>query len=280
MSDVVGSVNSLGTTPGSSPGGTLLAPDEPAAVEIVNPKASAPVLLVCDHASNFIPRALANLGLDETHLWRHIAYDIGVAEVTRQLSRRLGATAILCGFSRLVIDPNREPGAPSSIPEVVDGVAISGNRTLSEAASRGRIEAFFRPYHQAIEDRLRMLVARGPAPAVVSVHSFTPVMDGFERPWQVAALWDRDSRLPLPFMTTLRSLGFTVGDNEPYSGRDFHGYTMQRHADARGLANLLIEIRQDLIDTSDGVEEWSEILAGTLRDILADPVVHQAKALT
>lgn len=280
MSDVVVSVNSFGTSPGTSPGGPLLARDEPAAVEIVNPKASAPLLLVCDHASNFIPRALDNLGLDETHLWRHIAYDIGVAEVTRQLSRRLGATAILCGFSRLVIDPNREPGAPSSIPDVVDGVAIPGNRILSEAACRGRIEAFFRPYHQAIEDRVRVLMARSQAPAVVSVHSFTPVMDGSERPWQVAALWDRDPRLPLPFMTTLRSLGFTVGDNEPYSGRDFHGYTMQRHADAQGLANLLIEIRQDLIDTSDGVEEWSEILGGTLRDILADPAVYQAKALT
>lgn len=276
MSDAVVSENSLGR----SPDRPLLAPDEPAAVEIVNPKASAPVLLVCDHASNFIPRALDNLELDETHLWRHIAYDIGVAEVTRQLSRRLGATAIVCGFSRLVIDPNRDPGAPSSIPEAVDGVAIPGNRNLSEAACRGRIEAFFKPYHQAIEDRLRMLMARGPAPAVVSVHSFTPVLDGFERPWQVAALWDRDPRLPLPFMTTLRSLGFTVGDNEPYSGRDFHGYTMQRHADAQGLANLLIEIRQDLIDTPDGVGEWSEILAGTLRDILADPAIYEAKALT
>jgi predicted N-formylglutamate amidohydrolase len=237
MSDVV--------LPLKAPGGPLLAPDEPATVEIVNPEASAPVLLVCDHASNFIPRALANLGLDETHLWWHIAYDIGVAEVTRLLSRRLGATAILCGFSRLVIDPNA---------------------------------TFFKPYHQAIEGRLRMQAARGPVPAVISLHSFTPVMDGLERPWQVAALWDRDPRLPLPFMAALRSLGYTIGDNEPYSGRDFHGYTMQRHADAQGLANLLIEIRQDLIDTADGIGEWAEILGGALRDILADPNIHETKA--
>jgi predicted N-formylglutamate amidohydrolase len=253
----------------------LLAPDEPAAGEILKPESTAPVLLICDHASNFIPRALDNLGLDETHLWRHIAYDIGVAEVTRQLSRRLGVTAILGGFSRLVIDPNRAPGTPSSIPDFVDGVAIPGNRALSDDQHRQRVEAFFDPYHQAIEDRLAMMMSRGPAPAVVSVHSFTPVMDGFERPWQVAALWNRDPRLPLPFMGALRSLGFTVGDNEPYSGRDFHGYTMQRHADAMGFANLLIEIRQDLIDTADGVAEWSEILAGTLRDILAGPGIHE-----
>lgn len=277
MSDVVVSVKSPGESPGESPGGPLAAPGEPGAVEILNPEASAPVLLVCDHASNFIPPALANLGLDETHLWRHIAFDIGVAEVTRQLGRRLGAAAVLCGYSRLVIDPNRDPGAPSSIPESVDGVAIPGNRNLSAAERRDRIESYFEPYHRAIADRLELMSARGPAPAVVSVHSFTPVMDGFERPWQVAALWDRDPRLPLPFMATLRSLGFTVGDNEPYSGRDFHGYTMQRHADAQGLANLLIEIRQDLIDTPDGAAEWSEILAGTLRDILADPAVYEAK---
>lgn len=263
-----------------SPGGPLTAPDEPGAVEVVNPDADGPVLLVCDHASNFIPRALANLGLDETQLWRHIALDIGVAEVTRQISDRIGATAILCGFSRLVIDPNRDPRAPSSIPDFVDGVAVPGNRDLSEARRRDRIEAFFEPYHQAIADRLALMMARGPVPAVISVHSFTPVMDGVERPWQVAALWDQDPRLPLPFMATLRSLGFAVGDNEPYSGRDFHGYTMQRHADAQGLANLLIEIRQDLIDTPGGMHDWSEILAGTLRDVLANPAIYQAKAPT
>ena len=261
-----------------APGGPILAPDEPATVEIVNPEASAPILLVCDHASNFIPRALGNLGLDEAHLWWHIAYDIGVAEVTRQLSRRLGATAILCGFSRLVIDPNRGPETSSSIPEAVDGVAIPGNRDLGAAEREARIAGFFTPYHQAIEGRLRTMLARGPAPAVVSLHSFTPVMDGFERPWQVAALWDRDPRLPEPFMAALRGLGFTVGDNEPCSGRDFHGYTMQRHADARGLANLLIEVRQDLIDTADGVAEWSEILGNSLRDILSDPKIHETMA--
>ena len=270
MSDVV--------LPFKAPDGPLLAPDEPATVEIVNPDSSRPLLLICDHASNFIPRALAGLGLEETHLWWHIAYDIGVAEVTRQLSRRLDATAILCGFSRLVIDPNRELESPSSIPDITDGVAVPGNRGLSEAARRDRIATFFGPYHEAIENRLRTMAARGPDPAIVSLHSFTPVMDGFERPWQIAALWDSDPRLPLPFMAALRRLGYTVGDNEPYSGRDFHGYTLQRHADSRGLANLLIEIRQDLIDTADGAGEWSDVLAGALRDILADPAIYRARS--
>lgn len=261
------------TDPGEGGGAAA----QPGLYEIVNPDAAAPVLLLCDHASNRIPAAYGDLGLHEAHLVRHIAYDIGVAEVTRQLSQRLGATAVLSGFSRLIVDPNRSPEAATFIPEAGDGVAIPGNQGLSAAEREARKTAFFDPYHGAIEARLGALMARGPDPAVVSVHSFTPIMDGFERPWQVCALWNRDPRLPLPFMKTLRGLGYTVGDNEPYTGRDQHGYTLHRHADSRGLANLLIEIRQDLIDTHHGVAEWTEILAVTLRDILADPAVYEAR---
>lgn len=269
MSDVAHSME-----PGA---GGLLAPDEPTPCQILNPEAATPLLLICDHASNFIPRAFNNMGLDETQLARHIAYDIGIAEVTRQLSRRLDAAAVLCGFSRLIVDPNRDPEDPTSIPQIGDGAVIPGNRELTPAARQARIDGFFKPYHRAISRRLDTLVARGPAPAVIAVHSFTPVIRGFERPWQVSALWNKDPRLPLPFMAKLRALGFTVGDNEPYSGRDRHGYTLHRHAEPRGLANLLIEIRQDLIDTHHGAAEWAELLSVMLTDILADPAIYEAK---
>ena len=255
----------------------LLAVVEPAVYEIFNPEASAPLLLICDHASNFIPRSLASLGLHETQLARHIAYDIGIAEVTRQLARRLDATAMLSGFSRLIVDPNRDPEDPTQIAQIGDGAVVPGNRNLNPAARRARLETFFEPYHEAIEARLDALEAHGSAPAVISVHSFTPVMRGFERPWQVCALWNRDPRLPLPFMDKLRALGFTVGDNEPYSGRDRHGYSMHRHPEPRGLANLLIEIRQDQIDTHHGAADWAETLAGVLAEILADPSIRQAE---
>jgi predicted N-formylglutamate amidohydrolase len=193
----------------------LLAADEPRSYEVVNPEAGAPVLLLCDHASNFIPRAFKNLGLDEAHLARHIAYDIGIADVTRALARRLEATAVLGGFSRLVIDPNRDPEDPTLIPQIGDGAVVPGNRELSAEARAARLKTFFEPYHEAITGLLDAMSARGPAPAVISVHSFTPVMRGVERPWQVCALWNRDPRLPLPFMAKLRALGLTVGDNEP-----------------------------------------------------------------
>ena len=260
---------------------TLLAPDEPAAAKAINESGRTGALLICDHASNFVPASLGTLGLDETQLARHIAFDIGAGEVTRQLAERLDAPAVLSGFSRLIVDPNRTLDAPSLIPEVSDGVGVPGNRDLLPAARQARIEAFHRRYHEAIDGALERLTQceaeKHPegAPVMISVHSFTPVMDGTERPWHVGILWNRDPRLPLPLMERLRALGLEVGDNLPYSGRDKHGYTLHRHAEPRGLANALIEIRQDLIDTHHGASEWAALLAGVLGELLADPALYR-----
>ena len=231
---------------------TLLAPDEPAPVEVLNVDGALPVLLICDHATNFIPRALRSLGLDQAQMARHIAWDIGIAEVTRDLSRRLDAPAVLSHFSRLIVDPNRDLDDPTLIPQLSDGVVVPGNQGLTKGEIQARINNFHRPYHQAIRRSLDALVARGPEPAMVSMHSFTPVMKGAERPWHVGILWDSDPRLPEPLMARLRAQGVPVGDNEPYTARDGHGYTLYEHAARRGLAHVLIEIRQDLIDTHHG----------------------------
>jgi predicted N-formylglutamate amidohydrolase len=257
---------------------SLLAADEPAPFESVNAAGAAPLLLICDHAAAFIPRALGGLGLDEAQLRRHIALDIGAAEVTRLLAGRLDAPAVLSRFSRLVIDPNRTFEAPSLIPVRSDGIEVPGNRDLLPAAREARIRTFHQPYHEAVAARLDALVAAQaasgpPPPAVVSVHSFTPVMDGQERPWQVGILWNRDGRLALPLMARLRALGLEVGDNLPYSGRAIFGYSLQRHAEARRLPHVLVELRQDLIDTRQGAEEWAGLLAAALQEALLDPGV-------
>ena len=257
---------------------SLLAADEPRPFESINPEGDPRVLLTCDHASRFIPRALNQLGLDEATLLRHIAWDIGAAEVTRHLARRLDLPALLSGFSRLVIDPNRKPDAESSIPAISDGVTIPGNLVLSAAAAKARRRDLFEPYHAATAALLDRAAGQGIAPAIISVHSFTPVMDGVERPWQVGILWNRDGRLADPLIARLRALGLTVGDNEPYSGRDFHGYSMQTHGDARGLANVLVELRQDLIDTHHGAEAWAKTLGEVLAEVLRDPGLYRAAA--
>ncbi|MDX1401474.1 MAG: N-formylglutamate amidohydrolase, partial [Kiloniellales bacterium] len=146
----------------------------------------------------------------------------------------------------------------------------------SEAQRRARIENFFMPYHRATHDLIESRIAAGRRPALISMHSFTPVMNGFERPWKIGVLWNKDGRLPLPLIHRLRAIDIQVGDNEPYSGRDNHGYSQHVHADDRGLANALIEVRQDLIDTHHGAEEWGGILSRVLQEILSDPELYRA----
>jgi predicted N-formylglutamate amidohydrolase len=255
----------------------LLAPDETRHFEHFNGAAQAPLLLLCDHATRFIPRALKSLGLDEAALTRHIAWDIGIAEVTRQLARRLDAPALLSHFSRLVVDPNRQLDNPTLMPEISDGTVVPGNRDLDAAAREARIETFFRPYHDAIDAQLDAMQAAGRVPALVSMHSFTPIMHGLQRPWEIGILWNRDPRLPRPLMDRLRAEGFSVGDNEPYSGADGHGYTQHTHGDSRGLANVLIEVRQDLVDTQQGAALWAERLAAALGAVLRDAALYRVE---
>jgi predicted N-formylglutamate amidohydrolase len=263
-----------------APATSLLAPDEPAPYEIVNAAGAAPLVLLCDHASRFIPRALDNLGLGQAELSRHIAWDIGIADVTRRLAEIMDAPAVLSRFSRLIVDPNRALDDPTLVPRISDGVIVPGNRELAPAEIGRRIAAFHRPYHAAvdrvIEGKLADLRQSGRRPALISMHSFTPVIKGTERPWQIGILWNRDPRIPEPLMARLRAEGIVVGDNEPYSGRDNHGYTLHVHAEPRGLANALIEMRQDLIDTHHGAAEWTRRIRDALRHVLDDPRIYAA----
>jgi predicted N-formylglutamate amidohydrolase len=242
---------------------SLLAPDEKPAFELFNGEGRARVLFVCDHASAAVPRALGDLGLSPADFQRHIAIDIGAADVARRLAGALDAPLVLSGYSRLVIDCNRRLDHPTSIPEESDGTPVPANRSLSPADRGARAAACFEPYHAAIAGRLAA------ASALVSIHSFTPVFKGFVRPWQIGVLWNRDGRLAAPLMAQLGAIdGVTIGDNQPYSARDGHGYTMERHAERAGLPHVLIEIRQDLIDTQHGAAAWAERLRQALAPVL------------
>jgi predicted N-formylglutamate amidohydrolase len=256
----------------------LLEPGDPPPFDVLNEAGTAPVLLVCDHASRAVPRRLANLGLDDALLRRHIGWDIGAAEVTRRLAPKLDAPAVLSGYSRLVVDCNRFPDHASAMPEVSDGVAVPHNRNLSNADRAERLDACFWPYHRAIEARLAAFRTRGVVPAILSIHSFTPVMNGVARPWHVGILWDKDPRIAVPLIAQLGAdPKRVVGDNEPYSAREPVGYTMRAHACPAGLPHALVEIRQDLIDTPAGAEEWAGILAGCLKPILAREELYRVE---
>ncbi|CAO3443948.1 hypothetical protein [Azospirillum argentinense] len=268
----------LPSPPRAAPAPPLLGPDDPPPVTVLRPESDSPVLLLCDHASRAIPKALGTLGLDEANLCRHIAYDIGAAEVTRRLSERFGATAVLSGYSRLVIDPNRALDDPTAIPVVSDDVVIPGNRALDRAEEERRIDAIFRPYHEAVAAEVARRRERGQVPVLLSIHSFTPAMRGVARPWHVGILWDHDPRIPIPMIARLRADGrWCVGDNEPYSGRTTLGGTVESHATPAGLPNVLVEVRQDLIATPEGAELWATVLGDALEPILADPGLYEIK---
>lgn len=253
----------------------LLGPGDPPPVVLLNPEGRSPALVLCDHADNAVPRSLGRLGLEEEDFARHIAYDIGAAGVTRLLSRRFDARAVLSGYSRLVIDINRDLDDPTSIPEISDGVIVPANRDLSPEAARARVEALFQPYHDKVAAEIERLLAEGRVPAIVSIHSFTPVMNGFERPWHVGILWDRDGRMARPLLERLaEDTDLVVGDNEPYSGRDAGGSTLDRHCRARGLPHVLVELRQDLIASPEGQAEWAGRIGEALEGILSDPAIH------
>lgn len=244
---------------------SLLAADEPPAFSAYNPDGTFPLLLACDHAGNAVPRALADLGLPRTELSRHIGWDPGGLDVGRRLSELLDAPFVASTYSRLVIDCNRWPGGDGSTPEVSDGTSVPANRALDAAAIKARADACFWPYHNAIDDQLDRFAARGVKPALFVVHSFTPVMRGVQRPWQLGVLWRHDARLPKALLAALREIpDVLVGDNEPYTARDPVEYTLQAHAEPRGLPHCSIEMRQDLIGDRDGALRWAELIAPAL----------------
>ena len=245
----------------------LLSPGDPEPLIVQNPGGGSGFVLVCDHAGRAIPRRLGTLGLTAPDLERHITWDIGAAGLARRLSEALDACALLQAYSRLVADCNRTPGTPDMAPAVSDGTVIPGNAGLSPEDLQDRVEAIHAPYHAGIAGALNARQASRKSVAVVSVHSFTPEMDGFSRPWQVGVLHASDSPLSHALLARLQAEeGLCVGDNQPYSLGDID-YTVPRHAQGRGLDYLELEVRQDLIAREAGQTAMAALLARLLEGL-------------
>ncbi len=244
------------------------------AFEVVRGALDSGALITCDHASNAIPPGYGTLGLPSEALDRHIAYDIGAAEVVRALAGQLGAPAVLSTYSRLIIDPNRGLDDPTLVMRYSDGAIVPGNAYIDAAEIARRSARFWAPYREEVAATVDAMIATGEPPALISIHSFTPVMRSLARPWKIGILWDRDGRIPKPLIEALiaeRDLrADEVGDNEPYDGA-LAGDTIDEIATSRGLANALIEIRQDLIAERNDAAAWAERLGRVLRPIIADP---------
>src|SRR5579863_1815293 len=243
----------------------MLQEDEPAPVRVLRENGTSALLFTADHAGRAIPRSLAQLGLPDSELERHIGWDIGIAGVTERLSAALDATAVLQTYSRLVIDCNRDPSVPSSIPEISETTEIPGNRGLGEDERLARRRAIFLPYHGALAAALDRRAAAGRPSVLVALHSFTPVFKGVARPWHAGILFNRDDRLARPLLAALRrGAGLEIGENEPYRVTDQTDYTVPVHGERRGLVHVEIELRQDLIGEPSGQADWAQRLARAL----------------
>ncbi|MBS0254172.1 MAG: N-formylglutamate amidohydrolase [Proteobacteria bacterium] len=244
---------------------SLMPADAHRPIDVYNPSGRATVLLVCDHASNFIPEPLAGLGLGPEQLSDHVAWDVGAWGLARELADVLDAPLVGAAASRLLIDANRDPDAPDLIPLMAEGVPIPGNRQLDEAERAARIRDYHQPFHRAIEAILR---DRPALSAVVSVHSFTPVLFGKARPWHVGILHDDDCRLADLLIEQLeRQTPLCVGRNQPYAPDDGVYYTLDRHG--RGRAKAMIEVRNDQLRDSAGQRRWAGLLGDALHGALA-----------
>ena len=243
----------------------LLGDGEGHPAHFVNESGTSPIVLVCEHASNVLPKALGTLGLSDEDMQRHIAWDIGAAATARTLSKLLDAPLILQRYSRLAYDCNRPPEAEAAMPELSEVFEVPGNKNLLPSARLARTQDIYRPFHRAIEDFLDRRAAERKLTVMVTMHSFTPIYKGKPRDLDVGFLFDRDNWLANFLIKTFPADKARL--NEPYGPKDGVMHLLNLHAVPRGLKHVMIEIRNDLIANEAGQNKWAHNLAGPLAQV-------------
>lgn len=251
-------------------GSPLLGKDEPPPFSVMNADGKTPCILVCDHASNLVPQKLQRLGMSDDDLQQHYAVDIGVKKITEVMSEALDAPAIFGNYSRLVVDLNRKVDHPTAFVMTGEGKPVPGNIVMDDTDRAQRIEELYNPFHDKLSSMIDDYLAQGVVPAVIAIHSFTPVFYNQRRPWEIGVLWVQDDRIPRATIDHFAAQGYCVGDNEPYDARYLRGTTVNRHADARFLPNALVEVRNDLISTDNDAIDWANRLVECYNPILSD----------
>jgi len=241
--------------------------------QIFNQNCNSKFLLLCDHATNRVPNSVSetNLGLTSNELERHIAYDIGAKETALELATEIGAPLIYTDYSRLVIDPNRSKRDPTSIMQIYDGSIIPGNLKLSKAEINYRRKQFYDPYHNAISNFLEHKKKKKSFICIVSIHSFTPKLNSQDpRPWHIGILWDRDKRISDLLLQDLKkNKDICIGENKPYSG-NLVGDTLYQHGTLNNIPHVLIEFRNDLINSKFGLKKWTKIISTPLNNCIEE----------
>ena len=263
-------------TPSNTALTPLLGPHEPPPHEVINADGQSRLLLVCEHASNRVPESLNQLGLSPSALERHIGWDVNAVEVAKTLSAHFDSRLVVANYSRLVTDLNRSVNDRNCFREKSESLRVPGNQNMTAEQKNQRIEALFKPFHQAVNHEINRFFVHQISPVLISIHSFTPVYKIHHRTEQIGILWDKSERLAVPLIQALkRNKHLVVGDNLPYSGKHPEDYTIDVHGESANLACLGIEIRQDLIANPEGIERFSGLLIDALSDVLKDENLYQ-----
>ena len=256
-------------------GDRLIEASEGPAFVVRRPGGASDVVLVCEHASSIMPKSLGTLGLDQAALESHIAWDIGAMGVAVRLSDLLDATLISQRFSRLAYDCNRPTESADAYPERSEVFEVPGNRALGQQERSRRAEALYVPFHRAIETVLDERKTQGREAVLVTVHSFTPVYFGQPRDGFLGILHDEDSRMADAMLDAAAAAKLErVSRNYPYGPEDGVTHTLKRHGLTRQIANVMLEIRNDLVSGEDGQAVWAEQIAGLLR-VAIERLTHE-----
>ncbi len=247
----------------------VLAADEPRAIEWFNPLGAGSFIFGCEHASNRIPVRFGTMGLDETELSRHIAWDIGARRLTELLAIRTDSPAILQRYSRLVYDCNRTVGHPGAFVTDADGSCVTGNLDLTDAEKAARERDIYRPFHDALTGAIELRQLRAERFAFLAIHSFNQSVRGVARPWHIGFIYNQQPALSKRLISWFReNTDFIVGDNEPYSPLHAVDHTIRIQAEVRCVPYSMIEVRNDLLRSESEIVGWADLIATALSETI------------
>ncbi|SMO50809.1 N-formylglutamate amidohydrolase [Ruegeria faecimaris] len=247
---------------------TLLGPNDPAPIDVVNADSTSEIVLLCEHAGNAVPEMLGDLGVSRDVIESHRGWDIGAQDVARQLAEQLNAPLVVQNYSRLVFDCNRPPDSPLAVPAISDQVEVPGNSAITELSRAMRVDEIFRP----MDAELNRLFANRPRRAAFSIHSFTPHLDGKDRPWQAGFLSRGTGGAAKALMAHIaqRRPDMAFALNKPYQIETEGDWFIPAHAEPRELVHCLIEIRNDQIREQSQVGLWADLLADAILTAVGD----------
>jgi predicted N-formylglutamate amidohydrolase len=234
---------------------------------LLNPAGREGLVLTCEHASCRVPVEYDDLGLEPDELADHIAWDIGAGDLTRALAARFDAPAVLAGVSRLVIDCNRDLADADLIVAESHGIRIPGNGDLDDTDRGARIRGFYDPYHEAIDATL----STRPAAWLVSLHSFTPRLQGRERRFDVGVLFDDHADDARRAGECLAEEGLIVRYNQPYSAFDGLIFSARTHGHRHGVRYVELEINNKLLRSAAGTGHVATAVGRALSRALGIP---------